>query len=121
MAKIVENLGSAIQGILSDYKIEVQLIIEQEVVKTTKQIIDWLRSNTPKSNLETNHLADSWKSILEKDEKEVQTIIFSDRKGYIAHFLEFGTVKTPPQPFLRKAFDLYVPLMINRIKERLGG
>ena len=119
MAEI--NLGTAIQGVLSDYRIDVQLIIEEEVEKTAKDIVKWLKQNTPRSSLNTNHLEDSWVMITESDAKEVLATIYSKRKGYIAHFLEFGTVKMPPQPFLRKGFDLYAPLMVKRIRERLGG
>lgn len=48
---------------------------------------------------------------------EIYRVGVDNRKAYYWHFLEFGTVNQPAQPFLRVAFDLHGDEAVDRFVE----
>lgn len=104
---------------LNDFKNKVNEQQKNEVNKASNNIVELIKNNAPRSGnrSEKMALADSF-IILKQD--EFNNIIFSEDKGYIAHFLEFGTIKQPAQPFMRPAFDSVIPAMEQNIKKLKG-
>ena len=120
MAKIKIDFAKQVNNVLVEYKNDVQKLLDKEVIKTAELIIDDIKILGPRSNnISSNHLRDSFIIEYEKDIKGLTAIIFSDVKGFLTHFLEYGNIDVRPHPFLRPIYDKHIPLMLKRIESIL--
>lgn len=88
-----------------------------------KMMLDIFKKNAEKWKMEVSrrtpkgHSKRPLKNSIEYEinEEECKLTIWAGKKYYIAHFVEFGTVKQRPQPFFRPAFDTIVKDLENEI------
>ncbi len=116
----LDNLSKKIESLVDDYVDEILPKLEKVLQETAKEIIVYIKTKAPRSG-KKNALADSF--ITETKGSGVnQTItIFSKTEGRIVHLVEFGFAHKSgqfvgPRPFLRPAYDLLSPSMIEEIK-----
>lgn len=119
------DLTNEIRKIYESYSEELKEGIQKIVIEYTEKIISEIKRTAPRSDRSgVIHLADSFDYEIRKDVDNFMTTIYSPDRGFIAHFVEYGSVKNVPKPFMRPAFDKYVPQMENEIKnfiEKAGG
>lgn len=105
---------------VEEYAEDVIKDLDKVLDDTAKDIVNYISSHAPRSG-EKEAFADSF--IAEpKGEGVNKTIsIYSNSKGRLTHLLEFGfTHKSGkyvgPRPFMRPAFDILTPKMIEEVK-----
>ena len=76
--------------------------------------------NLKESLIISTKVTPSQKKFLESGKGVVVHVGASHPKGAHAHFLEFGTRKMPPQPFLRPAWDSNKDKSLKIIGEEMG-
>lgn len=112
-----DKFPDVVQDILNEYRDTITKKINDEVERTAELMRSDIKRNAPRTKEnQGKHLADSFVIQLNKDLDSIVATIFSPSKGHITHFLEYGTVKMPPQPFMRRAYDKYINTMIKNIK-----
>ena len=125
----LDELGVRISDLIKDYADDVKEGLEDRLDETAKQILDYIKSNCPRSDSGTNHLADSF--ILTTVGSGVNKTIYisSGTKGRLVHLVELGFKHisgkhVEARPFMRPAYETFTPEMLEDIKkiiERGGG
>ena len=118
----VDELGVRISDLIKDYTDDVKEGLEDRLDETAKQILDYIKSNCPRSNSGTNHLADSF--ILTTVGSGVNKTIYisSGTKGRLVHLVELGFKHisgkhVEARPFMRPAYETFTPEMLEDIKK----
>ena len=118
----VDELGVRISDLIKDYTDDVKEGLEDRLDETAKQILDYIKSNCPRSDSGTNHLADSF--ILTTVGSGVNKIIYisSGTKGRLVHLVELGFKHisgkhVKARPFMRPAYETFTPEMLEDIKK----
>jgi len=116
----LDDLGDAISNMISDYAQEVILRLEKKLDETAEEIVKYIKSNAPRSG-GSKPFADSFVAEPQGSGINKSIFIFSSNKGKLTHLLEFGFTHRSgkyvgPRPFMRPAYDLLTPKMIEDIK-----
>lgn len=118
----VDELGVRISDLIKDYTDDVKEGLEDRLDETAKQILDYIKSNCPRSDSGTNHLADSF--ILTTVGSGVNKTIYisSGTKGRLVHLVELGFKHisgkhVEARPFMRPAYETFTPEMLEDIKK----
>ena len=118
----IDELGVRISDLIKDYADDVKEGLEDRLDETAKQILDYIKSNCPRSDSGTNHLADSF--ILTTVESGVNKTIYisSGTKGRLVHLVELGFKHisgkhVEARPFMRPAYETFTPEMLEDIKK----
>ena len=118
----VDELGVRISDLIKDYADDVKEGLEDRLDETAKQILDYIKSNCPRSDSGTNHLADSF--ILTTVGSGVNKTIYisSGTKGRLVHLVELGFKHisgkhVEARPFMRPAYETFTPEMLEDIKK----
>ena len=118
----VDELGVRISDLIKDYTDDVKEGLENRLDETAKQILDYIKSNCPRSDSGTNHLADSF--ILTTVGSGVNKTIYisSGTKGRLVHLVELGFKHisgkhVEARPFMRPAYETFTPEMLEDIKK----
>ena len=118
----LDELGVRISDLIKDYADDVKEGLEDRLDETAKQILDYIKSNCPRSDSGTNHLADSF--ILTTVGSGVNKTIYisSGTKGRLAHLVELGFKHisgkhVEARPFIRPAYETFTPEMLEDIKK----
>ena len=118
----LDELGVRISDLIKDYADDVKEGLEDRLDETAKQILDYIKSNCPRSDSGTNHLADSF--ILTTVGSGVNKIIYisSGTKGRLVHLVELGFKHisgkhVEARPFMRPAYETFTPEMLEDIKK----
>lgn len=121
----VDELTLEIEKSVQAYTKEVETQISEILDRTANQIIDYIKSNAPKSG-RANAMADSFikESFGEGANKTI--VIYSKTKSSIVHLIEFGFkhrsgVFVSARPFMRPAYEAYAPKMLEDIRKIIGG
>jgi len=116
----LNQIGSAIEDMVDEYAKEVMGDLDVVLDETAKKIIEYISLHAPRSG-GNNALADSF--VTESTGKGVyKTVsVYSGTKGRLTHLLEFGYTHRSgkfvgPRPFMRPAFDILSPKMIEDVK-----
>ena len=116
----LDDLGAAISNMVDDYAQEVIVKLEKKLDETAEEILKYIITHAPRSG-GSKPFADSF--IVEPQGSGInKTIaIFSNEKGKLTHLLEFGFTHRSgkyvgPRPFMRPAYDLLTPKMLEDIK-----
>lgn len=118
--KTARSATSAGAGVIK--KLAVQNIISSPSVDTGDLKANVIIKRLPKSQtpLTSEHIV----TVRGRGKKNSKAIKAGKRGAPHAHFVEFGTVNMPAEPFLRPAFDQgksrAVEAMIKRLKDRLA-
>lgn len=118
----LDELGVRISDLIKDYADDVKEGLEDRLDETAKQILDYIKSNCPRSDSGTNHLADSF--ILTTVGSGVNKTIYvsSGTKGRLVHLVELGFKHisgkhVEARPFMRPAYETFTPEMLEDIKK----
>ena len=115
------EMAGKISDMIKDYSVATKAQINKRIDECADEIIDYLRSNTPKSIGFGSHLADSFiKTEVGKGENRI-IYISSKTKYRLVHLVELGFRHTSGKhisgrPFLRPSFDTFTPKMMEDIK-----
>ena len=114
----INDTSNALFELISLYTEDVKSALRLLIEQYASLIIDEIARTAPLGTRATElHLRDSFFYDTDATVDNLVATIFSPEKGHITHFLEFGTIKMPPQPFMRKAYQKYVPEMQDKIKK----
>lgn len=118
----LDELGVRISDLIKDYADDIKEGLEDRLDETAKQILDYIKSNCPRSDSGTNHLADSF--ILTTVGSGVNKTIYisSGTKGRLVHLVELGFKHisgkhVEARPFMRPAYETFTPEMLEDIKK----
>ena len=122
----LDELGVRISDLIKDYADDVKEGLEDRLDETAKQILDYIKSNCPRSDSGTNHLADSF--ILTTVGSGVNKTIYisSGTKGRLVHLVELGFKHisgkhVEAKPFMRPAYETFTPEMLEDIRKIIEG
>ena len=121
----VDNFVDIINKEIENYSKKTLREIENSLDKTADKILEYIISNAPRSG-SSGALADDFVKV-ENGEGISKTItIYAKTKGSITHLVEFGFVHKSgkyvgPRPFLRPAFDMLTPKMIDDIRKIINA
>jgi hypothetical protein len=116
----LDELGTAISNMVDEYAQEVMVKLEKRLDDTAEEIMKYIKTHAPRSG-ESKPFADSFVAESQGSGINKTIAIFSNEKGGLTHLLEFGFTHRSgkyvgPRPFMRPAFDLLTPKMLEDIK-----
>ena len=119
-------LTKEISSCVDSYSEAVIQKISARLEETADQILDYIKSNSPRTLWSKKHLGDSFikKSYGEGLNKTI--VIYSETKGSIVHLVELGFKHRSgklvmARPFLRPAYDEFTPKMLEDIHKIIKG
>ena len=118
----IDELGVRISDLIKDYADDVKEGLEDRLDETAKQILDYIKSNCPRSDSGTNHLADSFVLTTVGSGVNKTIYISSGTKGRLVHLVELGFKHisgkhVEARPFMRPAYETFTPEMLEDIKK----
>jgi hypothetical protein len=116
----LDELGVAISNMVDDYAQDIIVKLEERLDVTAQEIVKYIRSNAPRSG-GSKPFADSFIAEPQGSGINKSIVIFSNEKGKLTHLLEFGFTHRSgkyvgPRSFMRPAYDLLTPKMLEDIK-----
>ncbi|MBU1019653.1 MAG: HK97 gp10 family phage protein [Firmicutes bacterium] len=116
----IDELGVAISEMVEEYAEEIIGKLEKRLDETAKEIVKYISTHAPRSG-GSKAFADSFVAEPQGTGINKTIVIFSNEKGKLTHLLEFGFTHRSgkyvgPRPFMRPAFDLLTPRMLEDIK-----
>jgi hypothetical protein len=116
----LDDLGAAISSMVDDYAQEIIVKLEKRLDETAQEIVNYIKTHAPRSG-GSKPFADSFISESQGSGINKTIFIFSNKKGKLTHLLEFGFTHRSgkyvgPRPFMRPAYDLLTPKMLEDIK-----
>lgn len=122
----LDNVATKLSSIINEYSSEVKEKAMNELEETANKIVDYIKSNCPKSDSGSNHLADSFIKTEVGNGLSKTIYISSSTKGRLVHLIELGFkhrsgVMVPARPFLRPAYETFTPKMLEDIRDIIGG
>ena len=122
----LEALTPEIKEAVESYSKDVEEAILKRLEKTADQILDYIKSNAPRTSWSHEHLGDSFikESYGEGINKTI--VIYSKTKGSIVHLVELGFKHrsgklVSARPFMRPAYDEFTPKMLEDIEKIIKG
>lgn len=121
----IDNITLEIEKAVVSYSKEVEEKINRCLEETADQIIEYIRSNAPRSG-RSDAMADSFVKESYGDGSNKTIVIYSKTKGSIVHLIEFGFkhrsgVFVSARPFMRPAYETYAPKMLDEIRKIIEG
>lgn len=119
-------LTPEIERAVKSYSREVELAIIERLDYTADQILDYIKSNAPRTPFNKEHLGDSFIKESYGEGVNKTIVIYSKTKGSIVHLVELGFKHrsgklVSARPFLRPAYDEFTPRMLEDIKKIISG
>jgi hypothetical protein len=119
-------LTPEIERAVKSYSREVELAIIERLDYTADQILDYIKSNAPRTPFNKEHLGDSFIKESYGEGVNKTIVIYSKTKGSIVHLVELGFKHrsgklVSARPFLRPAYDEFTPKMLEDIKKIISG
>lgn len=116
----LDELGAVISNMVDDYAQEITIKLEKRLDETGQEIVKYIRTHAPRSG-GSKPFADSFIAEPQGSGINKTISIFSNEKGGLTHLLEFGFTHRSgkyvgPKPFMRPAYDLLTPKMLEDIK-----
>lgn len=116
----LDQIGSAIEDMIDEYAEEVIKDLDKVLDETSKKIVSYISTHAPRSG-KSKAFADSFVAVPQGEGINKTISIYSNTKGRLTHLLEFGfTHKSGmyvgPRPFMRPAFDILTPKMVEDVK-----
>ena len=116
----LDELGVAISNMIDDYAQEITIKLEKRLDETGQEIVKYIRTHAPRSG-GSKPFADSFIAEPQGSGINKTIVIFSNEKGKLTHLLEFGFTHRSgkyvgPRPFMRPAYDILTPKMLEDIK-----
>ena len=119
-------LTPEIERAVKSYSRDVELAIIERLDYTADQILDYIKSNAPRTSFNKEHLGDSFIKESYGEGVNKTIVIYSKTKGSIVHLVELGFKHrsgklVSARPFLRPAYDEFTPKMLEDIKKIISG
>lgn len=119
-------LTPEIERAVKSYSRDVELAIIERLDYTADQILDYIKSNAPRTPFNKEHLGDSFIKESYGEGVNKTIVIYSKTKGSIVHLVELGFKHRSgklvlARPFLRPAYDEFTPKMLEDIKKIISG
>lgn len=119
-------LTPEIERAVKSYSREVELAIIERLDYTADQILDYIKSNAPRTPFNKEHLGDSFIKESYGEGANKTIVIYSKTRGSIVHLVELGFKHrsgklVSARPFLRPAYDEFTPKMLEDIKKIISG
>ena len=119
-------LTPAIEKAVKTYSKEVELAIVERLEYAADQILDYIKDNAPRTPWTKEHLGDSFIKESHGDGVNKTIVIYSKTKGSIVHLVELGFrhrsgKHVSARPFLRPAYDMFTPEMLEDMKRIING
>ncbi len=116
----MNDIASKISSIINDYTKKSVDLLEKRIDECADEILVYIKENAPRGDSH-NHLADSFIKTVVGEGKNVTIYISSKSKGRIVHLIELGFrhrsgKHIPAHPFLRPAYDIFSPKMLEDLK-----
>lgn len=117
----LDDLGKAIEDEIDSYVEGLIPKLEKKLNDTAEDILIYMKRNAPRSGYK-NAFADSFVAASQGTGMNQSISIYSEGKGGLTHLLEFGYTHRSgkyvgPRPFMRPAYDMFTPKMLEDIKE----
>jgi len=117
----LDDLGQAIEDEIESYVEGLIPKLEKRLSDTAEDILTYMKQNAPRSGYK-NAFADSFVATSNGSGLNASITIYSEGKGGLTHLLEFGYTHRSgkyvgPRPFMRPAYDMFTPKMLEDIKE----
>lgn len=121
----LDNLAELIMDEVSSYTDEVIKELETKLDETADKILEYIKSNAPRSG-QKDGLADDFVKADIGSGVNKTIVIYGKEKGMLVHLIEFGFMHRSgkyvnPRPFLRPAYDAFTPKMLEDIKVIIRG
>ena len=121
MTTSIDDLGIKLTDLIKDFSDDVLSSIEGRLDETADLILDYIKSNCPKSDSGSNHLADSFGLTIVGEGTNKIIYISSKTKGRLVHLIELGFKHKSgkfvmARPFMRPAYESFTPQMLEDIK-----
>lgn len=116
------SVKNQLEDILSEYSDEVNEVVEEEIEKEARALVERLKSDSPKKS---GKYAKSWKVYTISNERSRKSKLIYNEKGQLTHLLENGHVtrngktRTKAYPHILKNEELSKRLLPKRISERI--
>ncbi len=122
----LDNLATKLSSIINEYADEIKDEAMEQLDETANKIIDYIKTNCPKSDSGNNHLADSFIKTEVGSGVSKTIYISSGTKGRLVHLIELGFKhrngkQVPARPFMRPAYETFTPKMLEDIKTIIAG
>ena len=116
----LDELGVAISNMVEEYAKDIMAKLEKRLDETAQEIVKYITTHAPRSG-GSKPFADSFVAEAQGSGINKSIVIFSSEKGKLTHLLEFGFTHRSgkyvgPRPFMRPAYDLLTPKMLEDIK-----
>lgn len=116
----LNELGTAIEEMVDEYAEDIIKKLEKRLDQTAEEIVKYIAMHAPRSG-GSKAFADSFVASPQGDGIHKTISIYSNTKGKLTHLLEFGFTHRSgkyvgPRPFMRPAYDLLTPKMLEDIK-----
>ena len=121
----LDNLTEKIMDEVGSYTDEVIKALEAKLDETADKILEYIKSNAPRSG-QKDGLADDFVKADVGSGVNKTIVIYGKEKGMLVHLIEFGFMHRSgkyvnPRPFLRPAYDAFTPKMLEDIKVIIRG
>lgn len=121
----LDNLAELIMDEVNSYTDEVIKELETKLDETADKILEYIKSNAPRSG-QKDGLADDFVKADVGSGVNKTIVIYGKEKGMLVHLIEFGFMHRSgkyvnPRPFLRPAYDTFTPKMLEDIKVIIRG
>ncbi len=121
----LDNLAELIMDEVNSYTDEVIKELETKLDETADKILEYIKSNAPRSG-QKDGLADDFVKADIGSGVNKTIVIYGKEKGMLVHLIEFGFMHRSgkyvnPRPFLRPAYDTFTPKMLEDIKVIIRG
>ena len=124
----LDRLGIKISELIKDYADDVKSGMEDRLDQTANEILEYIKTNCPRSDTGNVHLADSFILTVVGSGATKTIYISSSTKGRLVHLVELGFKHISgrfieARPFMRPAYETFTPSMLEDIKAiiRNGG
>lgn len=117
----IDKMPESLKENIQEYSENVIKQIHISLDKTADKIIDYIRSNVPRSG-GPNALADSFVKKAYGEGANRMIVIYSKTKSGLVHLVEFGFKHrsgkiVAARPYLRPSFESLSPLMLEEIRQ----
>lgn len=116
----LDQIGGAIEKLVDEYAEEVVKDLDKVLDETASDIVNYISTHAPRSG-GSKAFADSFVAVPQGEGINKTISIYSNTKGKLTHLLEFGFTHRSgkyvgPRPFMRPAFEVLTPKMIEEVK-----
>lgn len=117
----LDDLSKAIEDEVEAYVEGIIPKLEKRLDDTAEDILLYMKRNAPRSGFK-NAFADTLVARSNGSGLNKSVSIYSEGKGGLTHLLEFGFTHRSgkyvgARPFMRPAYDMFTPKMLEDIKE----